>query len=290
MRDADARLNAILALPPPLSPSRSHFSVSDAKGRQLSAAHSNVAAKSSVASRRDIARQRTMLLSSGILAMEVSRRANDARRQDLPSTIPTANDTEEHDAKKTLLPHAIAADPSTGCAITWPDITRYAQPPSSQASLASRAISQAELYPLAARILASSIQTTSQDWTAAVETLSSTTISSLQSRIDALRNHLLLPDTGLTNLVRGAADEADEVSRDLASEQRLKVKRVVDVIEKLARRRRRRFRWVRRAGWLAVEWVLVGFMWYVWFVVMIARVVLGLGMGVGRGVRWLLWL
>ncbi len=45
-----------------------------------------------------------------------------------------------------------------------------------------------------------------------------------------------------------------------------------------------------RAGWLAVEWVLVGFMWYVWFVVMIARIFLGVGKGLLNGVRWLLWL
>ena len=31
-------------------------------------------------------------------------------------------------------------------------------------------------------------------------------------------------------------------------------------------------------------------MWYVWFVVMIARVFLGLGEGMFRGLRWLLWL
>ncbi|KLU82622.1 hypothetical protein MAPG_01693 [Magnaporthiopsis poae ATCC 64411] len=94
----------------------------------------------------------------------------------------------------------------------------------------------------------------------------------------------------LSSLTRAAADEADDVSRDLAAGQRLRVKRVVDVIEKLLRRRRRRFRWVRRAGWLAVEWALVGFMWYVWAVVVIARVFLGIGKGIVGGVRWLLWL
>jgi hypothetical protein len=290
VRDADARLNAILALPPPLTPSRSQFSISDAKGRQLSNAHSNVAAKGSISSRRDIARQRAMLLSSGILAMEVSRRANEARRQDLPSLTASGHDLSGHGESKGLLPHAIAADPSGSCAITWPDITRYAQPPASQASLISSPISQAELYPLAARILASSVQTASHEWQASVETFTDKTVPGLQGRIDTLRHQILHPDTGLSSLVRRAADEADEVSRDLSAEQRLKVKRVVDVIEKLARRRRRRFRWVRRAGWLAVEWVLVGFMWYVWFVVMIARIVLGIGLGVGRAVRWLLWL
>jgi hypothetical protein len=91
-------------------------------------------------------------------------------------------------------------------------------------------------------------------------------------------------------MTQQATDEADEVNQDLVVGQRLKVKVVMDGMDKMLRRRRRRFRWVRRAGWLAVEWALVGFMWYVWFVVMIARVVLGVGKGVVRGVRWLLWL
>jgi hypothetical protein len=99
---------------------------------------------------------------------------------------------------------------------------------------------------------------------------------------------LLIAD--LTAKTRKAADEADELSRDLAMGQRLKIKMVIDVIEKMGRRKRRRFRWVRRGLWLGVEWVLVGFMWYVWFVVMVLRVVLGVGRGVVGGVKWLLWL
>ncbi|GKT91564.1 UPF0183 domain-containing protein [Colletotrichum tofieldiae] len=91
-------------------------------------------------------------------------------------------------------------------------------------------------------------------------------------------------------MTRAAADEADETSRDLTLGQRLKIKHTLDVIEKMLRRRRRRFRWVRRAMWLAVEWVLVGFMWYVWFVVMILRVFWGVGQGAVGAVRWLLWL
>jgi hypothetical protein len=47
---------------------------------------------------------------------------------------------------------------------------------------------------------------------------------------------------------------------------------------------------MRRGMWLGVEWVLVGFMWYVWFVVTILRLVLGAGKAAWTGVRWLLWL
>lgn len=83
---------------------------------------------------------------------------------------------------------------------------------------------------------------------------------------------------------------ADETGRDIALSQPLKVKHVQDLVEKLMRRRRRRFRWVRRGLWLGVEWVLVGFMWYVWFVVTILRLVSGVGKGISAGIRWLLWL
>jgi hypothetical protein len=94
----------------------------------------------------------------------------------------------------------------------------------------------------------------------------------------------------LSSMTRQAATEADETSHDLALVQPLKVKHVVDIIEKMLRRRRRRFRWIRRAMWLTVEWLLVGLMWYVWFVVTILRVFMGAGKGIIAGVKWLLWL
>ena len=56
------------------------------------------------------------------------------------------------------------------------------------------------------------------------------------------------------------------------------------------RRRKRRFRWLRRGGWVLVEWLLVGVMWYVWFMVVLTRVVMGVGKGVVGSLRWLFWL
>ena len=43
-------------------------------------------------------------------------------------------------------------------------------------------------------------------------------------------------------------------------------------------------------GWVLVEWALVGIMWYVWFLVVIARVFMGVAKGFVGSVRWLLWL
>jgi hypothetical protein len=169
--------------------------------------------------------------------------------------------------------------------LAWSDVARLS--PAAAKELRGRPVSQTELYPLVAAALGTSIQATGQQWQTSVDEFATGAMPGLQRRVDALRHKVARE---LLDLTRSAADEADEVSRDLVVGQRLKVKLAVDVIEKLLRRRRRRFRWVRRAGWLAVEWVLVGFMWYVWFLVMIARLFVGIGNGLLGGIRWLLWL
>ena len=138
-----------------------------------------------------------------------------------------------------------------------------------------------------AQTLAAEIHTSTTHFHTLSTAFTTTTVPALLHRVDSLRYKVA---ADLTSLANAAADAADDANRDLAVGQRLKVKRVVDAIEKMLRRRRRRFRWVRRAGWLVVEWLLVGLMWYVWFLVVVARVGLGVGRGVVRGVRWLLWL
>lgn len=87
-----------------------------------------------------------------------------------------------------------------------------------------------------------------------------------------------------------AADEADEVSRDLVEGQTSTVRELSERMERLMRRRRQRFRWVRKGGWVVLEWVLVGVMWWVWALVVLVRSVRGLVGGVVGVGRWLLWL
>jgi hypothetical protein len=170
--------------------------------------------------------------------------------------------------------------------VTWNTIAGFAPNAHTRTNILSCPTAPTESYPLAAQILGASVQGAGEEWRDAAEAFAAETSPALRGRVEALREKV----RDQSEMTRAAADEADELSRDLAVGQRLQVKRVVDVIEKMLRRRRRRFRWLRRAGWLALEWVLVGFMWYVWFVVMIARVFFGVGKGVVRGVRWLLWL
>ncbi|KAI8624101.1 hypothetical protein F5Y19DRAFT_455873 [Xylariaceae sp. FL1651] len=206
-------------------------------------------------SRREIARLRTLILCSGIKAMEISRRANE--------------------------PHPLFALDNKATGLPWTDINHFAL--DEQISLS---VPQTELFPTTARVLSSSIQRSVKTFEKSASEFSTETAPALQKRLDKIHDRVAMD---LMDMTRRAVDEADDVSHDIVDSQRLKVKSVVDTVDKMLRRRRRRFRWVRRAGWLAVEWVLVGFMWYVWFVVMIARVLLGVGRGAVSVIRWLLW-
>jgi hypothetical protein len=200
--------------------------------------------------KRELARVRALLLSSGIKAKEISRRA--AELKDL-------------------------RDGTTSC---------YAE-------IASLTDADLELVPkneehrLAARILSDDIQISARICQDSADTFSNTTVATLLARIASIQSRLV---DNLTPMTRTTADEADEVSKDLVTSQTLKVKIISDKMETMMRRRRRRFRWIRRGGWVMVEWVLVGVMWGVWFLVMLVRIVLGVMNGAVAGVRWLFWL
>ncbi|XP_044719919.1 uncharacterized protein HRG_06508 [Hirsutella rhossiliensis] len=219
-------------------------------------------------SRREIARMRVLILSSGIKAMEISRRANEIC-EPFSNEALTANR---------------ASMEANRAGIEWADIARLS--PEKQ-QLRNHKAALCELYPLAAKTLASAIQASGQRWQISADRFTTRTSPDLHRRIGQVRSRLV---DDLSEMTRRAANDADETSRDLALGQPLKVKHVTDTIDKMLRRRRRRLRWVRRALWLMVEWLLVGLMWYVWFVVMILRVVLGLGKGAWRSVKWLLWM
>ncbi|KAI0837589.1 hypothetical protein F5Y06DRAFT_270805 [Hypoxylon sp. FL0890] len=207
-------------------------------------------------SRREVARLRTLILCSGIKAMEISRRAHEAQ--------------------------PLFALDNRAAGVPWTDVSRFVPD-----EMANFSVPEIELYPKTARVLSDSIDSSIRRSEASTAKFALETAPVLQRRIESLHDRVA---GDLIEMTHRAADEADEANRDLVDSQRLKVKHVMDTMDKMLRRRRRRFRWVRRAGWLAVEWVLVGFMWYVWFVVMIARIVLGVGKGVVGVVRWLLWL
>lgn len=261
VRDADKRLNSAIALPNLHNENSSisrHWSITDHNGP----------IEQAPLSRREVARMRTLILSTGIKAMEIRRRALEQHKPLSRANLAGGN----------------ASPQSHLGGIAWPDIARLGP---RQPELYERQVAFCEMYPFAAQTLGVAIQAWGQRWQLSADRFTNKTSPELQKRIWSVRSRVA---DDLSEKGRRAADQADETSRDLALGQPLKVKHVIDTIEKMLRRRRRRFRWVRRGLWLMVEWLLVGIMWYVWFVVMILRIFLGIGKGALRGARWLLWL
>lgn len=253
VRRSSGQLNAVLSVPPlskrqrdSLGGSR-HWSISD---------QSPALQRKTQLSKREAARLRALVLSSGIKAMEIGRRFEEPR---VLSTLQMAP-----------------------AGLSWDDLSQFT--PAEQANLA---VSQQDLYVTSARILSTGVEESSFALERQMHAFTQNEVRHLHGRADALHQRVA---TELIDMTRRAADDADECSRDINDGQRLKVKHVLDIIDKLMRRKRRRFRWARRGGWLMVEWALVGLMWYVWFIVMIARIFMGIGRGVVGVVRWLLWL
>ncbi|KAI5862992.1 hypothetical protein GGS23DRAFT_605116 [Durotheca rogersii] len=227
------------------------------RDRQWSVSNQSPSSHGAQISRHEAARLRALVLCTGIKAMEISRRAHE--------------------------PRPLFALDSSDVGLPWADFSLFA----AADGRFNVSVPQTELFPTSSQLLSDIIERSIATSEATVTRFSLETGPSLQRRVELLQDRV---GGDLADMTRRAADEADEVSRDLMDSQRLQVKRVADTMDKMLRRRRRRFRWARRAGWLAVEWVLVGFMWYVWFVVTVARVFLGVGKGIVSAVKWLLWL
>jgi ElaB/YqjD/DUF883 family membrane-anchored ribosome-binding protein len=77
---------------------------------------------------------------------------------------------------------------------------------------------------------------------------------------------------------------------EVTGQRTLQVRQVVDQLDKLARARRRRLRWLRRLGFGMGEWLVVLLLWSAWFLVVIIKTVWAIVSGVGKAVKWVLWL
>ncbi|KAH7018407.1 uncharacterized protein B0I36DRAFT_368430 [Microdochium trichocladiopsis] len=252
--------SVLVGMPHSLETKKRHHSNSLASkrdsGRHWSITDRDITPRQSQLSRSELASVRALILSSGIKAMEISRRANEA--------------------------HPLFAVDSKGPGVSWSDVSAFV--PDEAATMTA---SQLELYPTTARVLAGSIDNSMRSFHDTAGQLSTKDVPALQQRIDTL--HLRIA-TDLIKTTQETTDDADEVSQDLVHNQRLKVQHVVEAMDKMSRNRRRRFRWFRRMVWLVVEWVLVASMWWLWAAFVIFRFVFLVGKGVWGGVRWLLWL
>ncbi|KAL8801611.1 MAG: hypothetical protein Q9182_004341 [Xanthomendoza sp. 2 TL-2023] len=202
--------------------------------------------------KRDIARVRALLLSSGIKANEIARQADTI---DDPPFLPQLREIHRR----------------------W----------DSERNKSIPRVPRQQEHLLSAKLIGQEIDGTNQRLRDAAEVFSEKTIEGLHSRLrdmDAYVSSTLFP------AVRGSVDDADTLSTELTTTHTLAVKRVNDAVESVLRRRRRRLRWVRRGGYGLLEWMLLGIMWAVWMVVVAVRLVRGVVRGVLAVVRWLLWL
>lgn len=113
------------------------------------------------------------------------------------------------------------------------------------------------------------------------------TVSELRRKIDRIREDI---EIVLTPMLASVADGADGLNEELTTTCTLAVKGINDEVAAMARRKRRQLRWVRRGGYVLLEWVVLGVMWWVWLVVVvlnIMRAVFRVGVG---AVRWILWI
>lgn len=200
----------------------------------------------SLADKREIERVRALLLSSGIKAHEITRRAAEIR--DPPDFL--------------LRSRHCFKDPI-------PRVTR------------------AEEYIYAARNIDYTLKRTIPSLQNSMNTFSKTTCPSLKSELDRLEKII---SESLTQRTRTAASAAEDLSTELITTNTLAVKQLNDALDKGIRKRNRRLRWLRRVGFVLLEWALVGIMWWVWLVVMVWKIMRGLCRGTVSGVRWILWL
>ena len=200
--------------------------------------------------KRDIARARTLLTSSGVKAREISRRANAI---ELP--------------RKFLLDTIEPSDP----------IFRGGKP---------FKVSRKEEHVVAAKNLMSSLTAQSHQFRSALDRFTGKTTPALHQSLQGLDD---LVDNTLTPRVRVAADQAGDLSMKLSSNSALAVKELNDIINGAFRRRRRGpVRYLRRFGYLLLEWSVVGLLWAMWAIWLVFAVTFGSITGVYKTVWWLL--
>ncbi|KAK2795770.1 hypothetical protein FQN52_003619 [Onygenales sp. PD_12] len=168
-----------------------------------------------------------------------------------------------------------------------PPILMVAKPDTSPGADTMPRVPRSEEVSTAARTLMTQFDHQVTAIQHSLSTFSSSTSPSLKSQLDQLD---ALVNTTLTPRIRAVTMEADKLTSDLATTNTLKLKQLHASLDQGIRKRKRRFRWVSRVGFVLLEWAVVGAMWWVWLVVMMWKVVRGVWRGGVGGVRWILWL
>jgi hypothetical protein len=137
---------------------------------------------------------------------------------------------------------------------------------------------------VAGRLLSENISTTLTKFDKTIQHFQSRTAKDLSTQLDDLSHRIA---DQLTKLVHETSDEADAFNVELTTKQPQEVKRVDEAVDEMFRQRRRQFRLVRRTGFKLLEWLVLGIMWWVWFLVVLFNTARKAVVGVAKGVRWL---
>lgn len=113
------------------------------------------------------------------------------------------------------------------------------------------------------------------------------TVLELRRIIDRIREDI---ETELSPRLAVVADGADGLNEELTTTCTLAVKGINDEVAAMARRKRRQLRWVRRGGYVLLEWVVLGVMWWVWLVVVVFNIIRAVFRGFVGTIRWILWI
>lgn len=195
--------------------------------------------------KREVERTRALLLSSGIKAREITRRAETVR--DPPDFL--QNSTEPNSAT--------------------PRVIRLRE------------------FDVASQNLDRSFKKSQTQFQQSINSFPSKTASPLKSQLDDLDN---LVNNSLAPRVQSMGSDAETLTVKLNTTSTLALKQLSDTLDKGVRKRRRRLRWVRRTGFVMLEWALVGMLWWVWLIVMAFKLLRGVFRGTISSIRWVLWL
>jgi len=201
---------------------------------------------SGVPGKTEVERTKALLLSSGIKAREIVRRAHSVREPP---------------------PHWLQTAFGPGNSV--PRVTRLGE------------------FDSAAQNLLRRFENTQYSFQQSMHHFTTSTSTPLRTQLKDLED---LVNQSLTPRVRATADDAEELCVQLNTTSTLAVKSLTDALDKGLRKRRRRFRWLRRTGFVVLEWTLVGVLWWVWLIVMAFKLLRGVFRGFVSGARWILWL
>ncbi|KAJ5964388.1 uncharacterized protein N7479_004264 [Penicillium vulpinum] len=232
---------------PGLSPEERRTGLSDtSRAWSISGRSIHTLIDTGVPGKPEVERTRALLLSSGIKAREITRRAHTPREP---------------------VPHWLQTTVGPGTSV--PRVTRIGE------------------FDLAAQSLLRRFEHTQQSFQQSMHHFSTSTSSPLRSQLSKLEN---LVNNSLAPRVRSTANDAEDLCVHLNTTSTLAVKQLSDALDRGLRKRRRRLRWLRRTGFMVLEWALVAMLWWVWLIVMAFKVVRGVFRGVFTGIRWVLWL